>query len=95
MLKVKLSEIIEQNKEEIMGERGPEPGHAYGAAAITNAISGANFPMSKNDLISKYGDKNVEITKGNPQKLRDILDNVPEETFNSPVDLEKAVAKYI
>ncbi|OGI21866.1 MAG: hypothetical protein A2287_07200 [Candidatus Melainabacteria bacterium RIFOXYA12_FULL_32_12] len=78
-----------------MGERGPEPGHAYGAAAVTMAIKGADFPMSKEDLISKYGDKEVEITKGNPQKLRDVLNNIPSETFNSPVELEKAVAKYI
>jgi hypothetical protein len=78
-----------------MGERGPEPGHAYGAAAISMAIKGTDFPVSKQDLISRYGDKQVEITKGNPQKLRDILNEVPDETFNSPVDLEKALADII
>jgi len=78
-----------------MGERGPQPGHAYGAAAISMAIKGTQFPVSKQDLISKYGNKEVEITKGNPQMLRDILSEVPEETFNSPVDLEKALADII
>jgi membrane peptidoglycan carboxypeptidase len=56
------------------------------------AIKGADFPCSKQQLMQKYGDKQVEITKGNPQKLRDILQGIPDETFNSPVDLEKAVA---
>lgn len=78
-----------------MGERGPEPGHAYGAAAITMAIKGANFPISKRDLLSRYGDKEVEIRKGNPQRLSDIFNNIPDETFNSPRDIEKAVADNI
>jgi hypothetical protein len=78
-----------------MGERGPEPGHAYGAAAVSMAIKGVDFPISKRDLINRYGDKKVEITKGNPQNLRDILEDIPNETFHSPVDLEKAVADII
>ncbi|EKE02484.1 MAG: hypothetical protein ACD_20C00379G0001 [uncultured bacterium] len=73
-----------------MGKRGPAPGHAYGAAAVTQAISGANFPMSKNDLINRYGDKQIEWTKGNPVNLRDVLSNLPNETYNSPADLEHA-----
>ena len=78
-----------------MGERGPEPGHAYGAAAIAMAIKGVDFPCSKQDLIQKYGDKEVEVKKGQPEKLRDILDEVPDETFNTARDLEKAVADII
>ena len=78
-----------------MGERGPEPGHAYGAAAIAQAIKGTDFPISRNDLIKRYGDKEVQITKGNSQKLKDILEEIPNETFNSPIDLEKAIADLI
>jgi hypothetical protein len=78
-----------------MGERGPEPGHAYGAAAVSMAIKGVDFPISKQDLISQYGNKEVEITKGNPQRLSDILESVPDESFNSPVDLEKAIKDKI
>jgi len=78
-----------------MGERGPEPGHAYGAAAVSMAIKGVDFPISKRDLISQYGDKEVEITKGNLQRLSDLLSDIPEESFNSPVDLEKAIKNVI
>jgi len=74
-----------------MGERGPEPGHAYGAAAIARCLEGADFPMSKQDLIYQYGNCKVEFTKGHTQKLSDILNEVTDETFNSPVDLEKAI----
>lgn len=64
---------------------------AYGAASITKAIKGAHFPCSKQDLISTYGNQEVEYTKGNPQKLRDILNELPSDRYNSPADLEHDV----
>ncbi|EKE03193.1 MAG: hypothetical protein ACD_20C00234G0015 [uncultured bacterium] len=64
---------------------------AYGAASITKAIKGADFPCSKQDLINSYGDKEVEYTKGNPQKLRNILNELPSDSYNSPADLEHDV----
>lgn len=72
-----------------MGERGPE--HAYGAAAIAKCLRGANFPISKDEILSNYGSCQVEFTKGETMTLSDVLENVGEETFNSPVDLEKAI----
>lgn len=72
-----------------MGERGP--GHAYGAAAIVKCIQGTHFPISKNDIVSQYGNCTVEFKKGETMKLSDLLSDVSEETFNSPVDLEKAL----
>ena len=63
---------------------------AYGAASITKAIKGADFPCSKQDLINSYGDKEVEYTKGNPVRVKEVLGNIPSETFNSPADLEHA-----
>ncbi|OGI22654.1 MAG: hypothetical protein A2255_01930 [Candidatus Melainabacteria bacterium RIFOXYA2_FULL_32_9] len=73
-----------------MGERGPLPGHAYGAAAVASIFKNANFPMSKDDIMQKYGDREIEYTKGNPVKVKDVLSNIPSETFNSPADLEHA-----
>ena len=78
-----------------MGERGPEPGHAYGAAAVTQAIKGVHFPCSKDELIGTYGNKQIELRKGNPMKLKDVLEDIPNDTFNSPVDLEKAIKDNI
>lgn len=74
-----------------MGERGPEPGHAYGAAAIASIFKDADFPMSKNDIMSQYGDREVEYKKGNPVKISELLNKIPNETFNSPAELEHAV----
>ncbi|MDD3014818.1 MAG: DUF2795 domain-containing protein, partial [Candidatus Gastranaerophilales bacterium] len=67
------------------------PGHAYGAAAVTSMLKGEDFPMSKRDILQKHGDHKIEWTKGNPVKFRDVLEDLPDETFNSPADLEKAL----
>ena len=62
----------------------------YGAVAITQALKGADFPMSKKDILSKYGNKEIEYHKGRREKLSDILSNIPDETYNTTVDLEQA-----
>lgn len=74
-----------------MGERGPEKGQAFGAASITKCLKDVDFPCSKDQLISSYGDCEIEFKKGEPMMLRDILENIPDETYNSPADLEHAV----
>jgi hypothetical protein len=73
-----------------MGERGPKPGNAYGAAAVASVFKNADFPISKHDIIECFGDREVEYKKGNPVKVKEILGNIPDETFNSPADLEHA-----
>jgi hypothetical protein len=74
----------------MMGERGPEPGHAYGAAAVASVFKNANFPLSKQDIMSNYGNKEIEYKKGNPIRIKDVLGDLPNETYNSPADLEHA-----
>jgi len=73
-----------------MGERGPKPGRAYGAAAVASAFKNADFPLSKQDIIGCFGDKEIEYKKGTPVKVKEILENIPDGTFNSPADLEHA-----
>lgn len=74
-----------------MGERGPMRGHAYGAAAITHALHGVQFPMSKQELLKMYGNKDIEFTKDKHCKLSEIIDELPDQIFNSPAELEHAI----
>jgi len=69
---------------------GPGKGHAYGAAALASVFRDVDFPLSKHEIISKYGNKEIEYTKGNIVKIKDVLGNISNETFNSPADLEHA-----
>lgn len=75
------------------GKPGPERGQAYGIASVSNALGGVDFPMSKQDLINRYGDRRIEWTKGNPQALRDVLKDAHENQFNSMADVVSAVSR--
>lgn len=76
-----------------MGERGPE--HAYGAAAVAKMLHGEHFPITKQDLLSKHGNHDIEWRKGETLKMRDLLENVSQEEFNSPIDVEKAISENL
>lgn len=65
--------------------------HVYGAAAIAECLKDVDFPISKNDLARRYGSCVVEIEKGKTMTLKEVLDYVQKGTFNSPVDIEKAL----
>lgn len=75
------------------GKPGPEPGHAYGIASVSNALGGVDFPMTKQDLIDIYGDRQIEWTKGNPQALREVLRDAHEDQFGSMADVVSAVSR--
>ncbi|OGH99904.1 MAG: hypothetical protein A2104_08240 [Candidatus Melainabacteria bacterium GWF2_32_7] len=67
---------------------------AYGAVAIAKAFKGADFPLSKQEIMERYGKKEVEYYRGQPKKISDLLANIPDETFNSTVDVEHAFREY-
>ena len=76
-----------------MAKKGPAPGQAYGIASISNALQGAEFPMSKNDVIEKYGGKEIQWRKGQPSQLKEILESTPDQQYKSMADLVSAVSK--
>ncbi|HBG48007.1 MAG TPA: hypothetical protein DDW90_00540 [Cyanobacteria bacterium UBA9971] len=65
--------------------------HVYGAAAIAHCLKDVDFPITKNQLVRRYGNCVVEIEKGETMKLKEVLDYVQKGTFNSPVDIEKSL----
>lgn len=71
---------------------GPPKGEAYGITSVTQALEGLDFPASKRDLLSKAGNKTIHWTKDHPMKLRDILDNVPDEDFPSMANVVSAIS---
>lgn len=76
-----------------MGKRGPAPCHVYGAAAISHALYGVDFPKTKQELIEKHGDREIEFTKKEAFKLSEILERLPDKLFNSPSEIEQALYK--
>lgn len=56
-------------------------------AQVEKSIKGIKFPASKQELIQQ-----AESNNANDDVLN-ILENVPDKQFNSPVDISKAIGK--
>lgn len=56
-------------------------------ALVEKSIKGIKFPASKQDLIQQAEWNNAS------DDVLNILDNVPDKQFNSPVDISKAIGK--
>jgi hypothetical protein len=71
---------------------GPAKGEAYGIAAITQALDGLEFPVSKQDLLERAGDQEIEYRKGQPVQLRDLIEDLEDEEFPSMANVVQAVS---
>ena len=65
----------------------------YGIASISFALKGAEFPMTKQELIDKYGNKHIQWKKGQSNTLKNILDSTQSKKYNSMTDLVSAISK--
>jgi hypothetical protein len=75
------------------GHKGPARGFAFGVASVTQALQGASFPISKDDLIREYGDEEIHLTKDSADRLAEILEEVDQDEFLSIADIASAVSK--
>jgi len=71
---------------------GPAEGHAYGIAAITQALSGLDFPVSKQELLKRAGSHEIEYHKGKPVSLRRIIDAIDVDEFPSMANVVEAAS---
>lgn len=71
---------------------GPPKGEAYGIAAVTQALQGTDFPVGKDDLLRKAGDKSIEWTKGHSIRLRDVLEEAPVDDYPSMANVVSTVS---
>lgn len=53
---------------------------------IRQQIEGVNFPVSKNELVDKVGNKNVTVG-GRTMNMRDVINRVPKDRFTSQDEL--------
>lgn len=71
---------------------GPPEGTAFGIAAITQALSGLEFPAKKQDLLDKAGHQEIEYRKGQPVSLRQLVDDLEEQEFPSMANVIQAMS---
>jgi hypothetical protein len=84
-----------RDRKEIRGDAydkpGPPKGTAFGIAAITQALSGLEFPATKQDLLERAGDQEIEYRKGQPVSLRQLIEDCEEEEFPSMANIVQAM----
>ena len=84
-----MSDSVNLKENETPKAKGP----AYGAASLTRVLNGIGFPVTKEEIISKYGHKEVQYSKGNLKTLKDIIARCSQETFTSMSELIECCAR--
>jgi hypothetical protein len=75
--------------------RGPRDGEAYGVAGLTQKLHGISFPISKDDLIKKYGQEKFQWTKGGQSlNLKECLQQLPNQ-IQSITQITQAVSDAV
>lgn len=73
---------------------GPAKGEAYGIAAVTQALEGLDFPASRRDLLAKLkGNEQIHWTKERSVNLRELIDNVDEDRFESMAQIVSLISQ--
>ncbi|MBK9260064.1 MAG: DUF2795 domain-containing protein [Polyangiaceae bacterium] len=84
-----------RDRKEVRGEAydkpGPPKGTAFGIAAITQALSGMEFPTTKQELLKRAGNQQIEYRKGQPVSLKQLVDDLEEEEFPSMANVVQAM----
>ncbi|MDC3956142.1 DUF2795 domain-containing protein [Polyangium jinanense] len=85
-----------RDRKEVRGQAydkpGPPEGTAFGIGAITQALAGMEFPVTKQDLLERAGDQEIEYRKGQPVSLRQIIEDLEDEEFPSMANVVQAVS---
>jgi hypothetical protein len=77
----------------IEDDKVKQKGTAYGAASLTRVLNGIGFPVTKEEIILRYGHKEVQYSKGNLRTLKEIIDKCSKQSFTSMSELIESCAR--
>jgi hypothetical protein len=91
------AEVKHLSREETPGRGGKVGGkvaaaRAPSAAAIAKILSGADFPMKKNELI-EYAETNKSKVEAVKEEVIQVIRELPERTYSNMADVEKTVSE--
>ncbi len=66
---------------------------AYGAASLTRVLNGVDFPITKQEIIDNYGDKEVNYSKSNCKKMSEIIEKSTKEVFYTMAEVVEACSR--
>lgn len=74
-------------------QENAKKGTVYGAASLTRVLNGVDFPITKDEIINKYGHKEVSYSKGNLKLMKDIVQKCTQQEFYTMSELVEACAR--
>ena len=86
-----------RDRKEVRGQAydkpGPPKGTAFGIAAVTQALKGLDFPISKQELLRHVRPgQRIEYRKGQPIDLHRVIQDTAVESFPSMANIVEAVS---
>lgn len=76
--------------------RGPRQGEAYGAAALTVAMRDVHFPITKQELLRRFGNHEFQWTKeGRRERIADLLNRIPRDRFENLTEITSAISDAV
>jgi hypothetical protein len=82
-------------RHEAYDKPGPAKGEAYGIAAITRALEGVGFPATKDALLKRAGNQQIEYRKGQPVNLRRIIEDLEDAEYPSMANVIHSVSEAL
>ena len=74
------------------GEQGSEGRRQYGHAVIAKKVDETDdFPLDRAAFVEEYGDDPIRIDHETVVALREIFDHVDQSSFETIVDMHRAV----
>jgi hypothetical protein len=69
----------------------PDDGKSYGMSAVANWIEEDDFPTTKEDLLSRFGDREVMLGHDTQETFGGIMEQVEQEEYEDIVEFWSAL----
>jgi len=73
----------------------PEDGKSYGMSAVANWIEEDEFPTTKADLLSRFGDKKIMLGYDEETTFDEVMNHAEQEEYEDMVDFWGALGEAL
>ena len=64
----------------------PDDGKSYGMSAVANWIEEDDFPTTKDDLLSRFSDREMMLSNDSETTFGEVMEHVEQEEYEDIVD---------
>lgn len=72
-----------------MADEEPDRNQGVNMADIDALLQDVSYPVSADELVDRHGEQTIDRTNAEPIALRELLEPVDDEPFETPDDLKQ------